>query len=53
MTGAWVSALIPVIMLAGFVFANIPALDAHLHAKYGTMFDEYAKHTPKLIPLVY
>jgi steroid 5-alpha reductase family enzyme len=53
MTGAWVSAVIPAIMFAGFVFINIPALDAHLHDRYGVMFDEYAKHTRKLIPLVY
>jgi len=40
-------------MLAGFVFANIPVLDSHLHDKYGEAFDRYAACTSKLIPFVY
>jgi steroid 5-alpha reductase family enzyme len=44
---------VPAVMLAGFIFSNIPALDAHLHAKYGAAFDAYAAKTKKLIPLVY
>lgn len=51
-SGAWITAAIPVLMLAGFVFVNIPVLDAHLHDHYGTAFDEYARRTRKLI-LVY
>jgi steroid 5-alpha reductase family enzyme len=51
--GAWLTTIIPAIMLAGFVFANIPKLDAHLHDHYGDAFDEYARHTPKLIPFLY
>jgi steroid 5-alpha reductase family enzyme len=27
----WITIVIPSIMLAGFVFANIPLLDSHLH----------------------
>ena len=50
---AWVTALVPVLMLAGFVFVNIPVLDSHLHDHYGSAFDAYASRTPKLIPYVY
>jgi protein-S-isoprenylcysteine O-methyltransferase Ste14 len=52
-TGRWITIVIPSIMLAGFVFANIPMLDSHLHDHYGAAFDEYAARTRKLIPFVY
>lgn len=52
-TGSPYTLVIPALMLAGFVFANIPVLDAHLHDKYGAAFDAYAAKTKKLIPLVY
>jgi protein-S-isoprenylcysteine O-methyltransferase Ste14 len=52
-TGALVTAVIPVLMLAGFVFVNIPVLDSHLHDHYGPSFDDYAAHARKLIPFVY
>ncbi|MGC2660994.1 MAG: DUF1295 domain-containing protein [Bryobacteraceae bacterium] len=52
-SGRWVTAVIPAIMLAGFVFVNIPALDSHLHDRYGEAFDRYAANTRKLIPFVY
>ncbi len=52
-SGAWLTAVIPVLMLAGFVFVNIPVLDAHLRDNYGAAFDEYASRTRKLIPFVY
>jgi protein-S-isoprenylcysteine O-methyltransferase Ste14 len=52
-SGRWITAPIPAIMLAGFIFVNIPALDSHLHKRYGKTFDEYAKRTPKLIPFIY
>jgi protein-S-isoprenylcysteine O-methyltransferase Ste14 len=52
-SGAWITAVIPVVMLAGFVFVNIPLLDSHLHDKYGASFEEYAKRTRKLIPFIY
>ena len=52
-SGSPFTLLVPALMLAGFVFANIPVLDAHLHDKYGAAFDAYAAKTKKLIPLVY
>ena len=51
--GRWITVLVPLIMLAGFIFANIPMLDAHLHDHYGAEFDDYARRTRKLIPFVY
>jgi steroid 5-alpha reductase family enzyme len=53
LSGRWMTALIPVIMLMGFVFVNVPVLDAHLHDHYGAAFDEYARRTRKLIPFIY
>jgi len=52
-SGAWVTTIIPVLMLAGFVFVNVPVLDSHLHDHYGAAFDEYASRTRKLIPFLY
>jgi len=52
-SGAWVTAVVPLLMLAGFVFVNIPVLDSHLCDHYGAAFDEYARRTRKLIPFVY
>ena len=51
--GAWVTAAVPLIMLAGFVFVNVPTLDSHLRDHYGEAFDEYASRTRKLIPFLY
>jgi steroid 5-alpha reductase family enzyme len=53
LTGRWETLFIPLLMLAGFVFVNIPMLDAHLHEHYGAAFGEYAARTRKLIPFVY
>ncbi|MGA7860152.1 MAG: DUF1295 domain-containing protein [Terracidiphilus sp.] len=53
LSGAWITAVIPVLMLAGFVFVNVPILDAHLHDHYGSDFDNYARRTKKLIPFIY
>ena len=52
-SGRWITTSIPLIMLGGFVFANIPMLDTHLHDHYGPVFDKYAAQTRKLIPFVY
>ena len=52
-SGARVTAVVPLLMLAGFVFVNIPVLDSHLHDHYGGAFDDYARRTRKLIPFVY
>lgn len=51
--GRWITVVVPLVMLGGFVFANIPMLDAYLHDHYGAAFDEYAERTRKLIPFVY
>ena len=51
--GTWLTVLIPALMLAGFVFVNVPALDDHLRDRYGASFEEYARRTPKLIPFLY
>jgi protein-S-isoprenylcysteine O-methyltransferase Ste14 len=53
MTGRWFTAIVPVLMLCGFVFVNVPALDEHLKEHYGPAFDEYALRARKLIPFVY
>jgi protein-S-isoprenylcysteine O-methyltransferase Ste14 len=52
LSGAWITLIIPLLMLAGFVVVNIPVLDSHLHDHYGPAFDDYAGHTPKLIPFL-
>jgi steroid 5-alpha reductase family enzyme len=52
-SGVWVTAAVPLLMLGGFVFVNIPVLDSHLHDHYGDAFDEYARRTRKLIPFIY
>jgi len=52
-SGAWITAVVPILMLMGFVFVNIPVLDSHLHDHYGSAFDEYAQRTAKLIPYLY
>ncbi len=52
-SGSWVTVIAPLLMLAGFIFVNIPVLDSHLHDRYGPAFDEYASHTRKLIPGLY
>lgn len=53
MSGRWFTIFIPVMMLCGFVFANVPALDAHLAEHYSADFEAYARRTSKLIPFVY
>lgn len=52
-SGRWITAAIPVLLLAGFIFANIPILDAHLQEHYGDEFTCYAARTRKLIPFIY
>jgi hypothetical protein len=47
MAGAWLTAVIPVLMLAGFVSVNIPVLDSHLRDHCD------ARLTRKLIPFLY
>lgn len=52
-SGRLLTATVPTLMLAGFVFVNIPMLDAYLHERYGAAFDDYAAKARKLIPFVY
>lgn len=52
-SGRWFTGIVPALMLCGFVFVNVPALDTHLAAHYGPAFDEYARKTRKLIPFLY
>jgi steroid 5-alpha reductase family enzyme len=47
------SAAVPVAMLSGFVFYNIPMLDDYLARRYGPAFQAYAARTKKLIPFLY
>jgi len=53
MAGRWYTGIVPLLMLCGFVFVNVPALDQHLAAHYGAAFEEYARKTRKLIPFFY
>ncbi len=52
-SGALITAVVPVLMVAGFVFVNIPILESHLRERYGAAFDEYARYTRKLIPFIW
>ena len=52
-SGRYFTAFIPAVLLAGFIFSNIPALDAHLQQRYGAAYSEYAERTRKLIPFLY
>ncbi len=53
LTGVVWSILVPLGMTAGFVFSQIPGLDAYLEQRYGDEFRDYAKRTKKLIPFLY
>lgn len=45
--------IVPLAMGLNFVFTIIPAHDAYLAARYGSEFDDYARRTRKLVPLIY
>ncbi len=45
--------IIPALLLAGFVFGQIPALSKHLAERYGEQYTEWAKTTKKLVPYIY
>ncbi len=49
---AW-TLLVPLLMLAGFLFFNIPELDRHLRAHYGAEFEAYARRTRSFVPFLY
>ena len=45
--------IVPLVMALNFVFILIPAHDAYLAMRYGGEFDDYARRTRKLVPLLY
>jgi protein-S-isoprenylcysteine O-methyltransferase Ste14 len=45
--------VIPLIMTLNFILAVIPRLDRYLASKYGEEFQEYARRTKRLVPLIY
>ncbi len=49
---AW-ALLVPLLMLAGFLFFSIPDLDRHLRAHYGAEFEAYASRTRSFVPFLY
>lgn len=44
---------VPVAMGLNFAFVLIPAHDAYLAMRYGGAFEDYARRTKKLVPLLY
>lgn len=53
LTGRLAAFVVPILMTALFVGANIPALDRHLAQRYPDEFDDYRKRTNRFIPFVY
>ena len=53
LTGSPWALIVPGLMVFGFVFVNIPMLDAYLKKKYGAEFDAYALRTKKFVPYLY
>jgi steroid 5-alpha reductase family enzyme len=53
LTGSPWALIVPGLMAFGFVFVNIPMLDAYLKKKYGGEFEAYALRTKKFVPYVY
>ena len=53
LTRQWWAAIVPAAMALNFVLVIIPAHDAYLAGRYGREFDDHARRTKKLIPLVY
>jgi steroid 5-alpha reductase family enzyme len=51
-TRLW-TAIVPLMMALNFVLILIPSHDAYLAQRYGSEFEEYARRTKKLVPLVY
>lgn len=49
----WVGFLLPLMLLAMFMFFNVPKLDAYLAMRYGQPFKDYAATTKRLIPFVW
>jgi protein-S-isoprenylcysteine O-methyltransferase Ste14 len=53
LTGQAWALLVPLVMLAGLLFFNIPELDRHLGAHYGAEFEAYARCTRRFVPFLY
>lgn len=47
------SAVVPVALALGFVFAFIPSLSRHLRAHYGDQYEEWVRRTKAFIPFIY
>jgi protein-S-isoprenylcysteine O-methyltransferase Ste14 len=45
--------LVPAVMALMFVFVHIPTLERYLRGRYGEEYVEWARHSKRLIPLVY
>ncbi len=45
--------IVPLAMGLNFALLLIPAHDAYLAARYGSEFDQYARRTSRLVPLLY
>ena len=52
-TGSVWTVIVPLLMMAGFLFFNIPELDAYLKKRYGEEFTAYAARTRKFVPFLY
>jgi protein-S-isoprenylcysteine O-methyltransferase Ste14 len=52
-TGQVWTLLVLLLMLAGFLFFNIPELDRHLRVHYGAEFEAYARRTRIFMPFLY
>ncbi|NLR33012.1 methyltransferase family protein [Levilactobacillus tujiorum] len=53
LTGNLYALLIPLALLALFVFSYIPTADRYLTTKYGEAFTDYQRETKELIPFVW
>jgi len=53
MTGCPALLVIPLVMAAGFAFANIPAQDRYLAERYGEEYRQYAQRVKRFVPFVY
>lgn len=52
-TGSMWAFIVPLLMIAGFLFFNIPELDAYLKKRYGEEFIAYAARTREFVPFLY
>eukprot|EP01052_Picozoa_sp_SAG31_P084473 SAG31_NODE_44800_length_261_cov_0.641975_1_plen_52_part_10 len=50
LTAIWWLGFLPLLMILGFIFYHIPALDAYLLERYGDEFAQYTATTKKYVP---